>query len=65
MTIDTGSGNLIMNENTESRASGEIKSGEKKSDKSPEINGRLPCRGCTRGCGDYGRCEGKPWRIVE
>jgi len=26
---------------------------------------RLPCRGCTRSCTDYARCDGKPWRLVE
>jgi len=24
---------------------------------------RLPCRGCTRDCGNYARCNGKPWRL--
>jgi len=26
---------------------------------------RLPCRGCTRSCTDYHRCDGRPWRIIE
>lgn len=26
---------------------------------------RLPCRGCTRSCTDYDRCDGRPWRLVE
>jgi len=25
----------------------------------------LPCRGCTRSCTDYARCDGKPWRLLE
>jgi hypothetical protein len=24
---------------------------------------RLPCRGCTRECGNFPRCKGKPWRM--
>ena len=24
---------------------------------------RLPCRGCTRDCGNYSRCQGTPWRM--
>lgn len=24
---------------------------------------RLPCRGCTRNCGYYKQCRGKPWRM--
>jgi hypothetical protein len=24
---------------------------------------RLPCRGCTRECGNFPRCNGKPWRM--
>lgn len=24
---------------------------------------RLPCRGCTRQCKNYDRCDGKSWRI--
>ena len=27
-------------------------------------NSRLPCRGCTRQCKNYDRCDGKPWRLV-
>jgi len=23
---------------------------------------RLPCRGCTRSCRNYDRCDGRPWR---
>lgn len=26
-------------------------------------NERLPCRGCTRDCPNYERCDGKPWRL--
>jgi hypothetical protein len=26
---------------------------------------RLPCRGCTRHCANYGRCDGKPWRLIQ
>lgn len=26
---------------------------------------RLPCRGCTRNCSDYVRCNGKPWRLID
>lgn len=22
---------------------------------------RLPCRGCTRDCPNYNRCDGRPW----
>ena len=34
-------------------------------EKKPKIKGeRLPCRGCTRLCKDYDRCDGKPWRLV-
>ena len=25
---------------------------------------RLPCRGCTKNCTDYERCDGKPWRLI-
>jgi hypothetical protein len=28
-----------------------------------KVNERLPCRGCTRHCGNYGYCNGKPWRM--
>jgi len=31
---------------------------------SPEYT-RLPCRGCTKNCNDYNRCNGKPWRLIE
>ena len=24
---------------------------------------RLPCRGCTRQCKNYDKCNGKPWRL--
>ena len=24
---------------------------------------RLPCRGCTTGCGLYASCYGAPWRL--
>jgi len=30
----------------------------------PKSN-RLPCRGCTRNCNDYDRCNGKPWRLID
>jgi hypothetical protein len=26
---------------------------------------RLPCRGCTRSCENYDRCDGRPWRLRE
>jgi len=26
-------------------------------------NNRLPCRGCTKNCNDYNRCNGTPWRL--
>ena len=26
-------------------------------------NQRLPCRGCTRQCANYARCNGKPWNL--
>ncbi len=26
---------------------------------------RLPCRGCTRDCKNYSRCDGYPWRMPE
>lgn len=26
---------------------------------------RLPCRGCTKDCSDYERCDGKPWRLMD
>jgi hypothetical protein len=26
---------------------------------------RLPCRGCTRRCRNYDRCDGRPWRLIE
>ena len=29
----------------------------------PKSN-RLPCRGCTKNCSDYDRCNGKPWRLI-
>ncbi len=25
---------------------------------------RLPCRGCTRSCKNYDRCDGRPWRTI-
>lgn len=25
---------------------------------------RLPCRGCTKNCGNYMVCEGRPWRTL-
>ena len=25
---------------------------------------RLPCRGCTRHCKNFDRCEGRPWRLL-
>jgi hypothetical protein len=28
-------------------------------------NPRLPCRGCTRSCTDYDRCDGRPWRLID
>jgi hypothetical protein len=31
---------------------------------SPEAE-RLPCRGCTRSCENYERCDGRPWRLRE
>jgi len=27
-------------------------------------NNRLPCRGYTKNCSDYNRCNGKPWRLI-
>jgi len=30
-----------------------------------EKSNRLPCRGCTRNCSDYERCNGKPWRLID
>jgi len=29
----------------------------------PGDSNRLPCRGCTRDCGNYPHCDGKPWRM--
>jgi len=26
---------------------------------------RLPCRGCTRLCKNYGQCDGKLWRLLD
>ena len=26
---------------------------------------RLPCRGCSKNCSDYERCNGKPWRLID
>jgi len=28
-------------------------------------NIHLPCRGCTRKCTNYHRCNGKPWRLTD
>ena len=25
---------------------------------------RLPCRGCTRACRNYERCDGRPWQLA-
>ena len=25
---------------------------------------RLPCRGCTRDCSNYSRCNGTPWQLA-
>ena len=28
-------------------------------------NDRLPCRGCTKKCKDYHRCNARPWRLTD
>lgn len=25
----------------------------------------LPCRGCLPTCGNYNRCQGRPWRLTQ
>jgi hypothetical protein len=38
---------------------------EAETESCPHDCGPLPCRGCTRGCGRYGDCDGKSWRLQD